>query len=310
MDYRNLLPRLDYFLAFEATAEAGSFAAASRQMNVSETAISRKVRLLEEHYEILLFVRSHKSIALTPQGHQLLRTVRQSLELLRGASKDLLGDRHQKPVTLAATNSVAALWLMPRLQDFNRANSGVRIMLLASDSDEECLAETVDLAILRGEGSWTGFDATMLFGETIFPVCSPQFLAGNPGAAALSNYSDLDLIEVTSSHAEWSNWRTWMEEVGVNDFNPRRAAQFNTYPLAVQAALDGMGIMLGWRHLVDMHLDSGQLVQPIEDLNVRTASGYFLLKPQRKGTFPEQQIVEDWLLQESAARKRYVARGV
>ncbi len=308
-DNRKLLPRLDYLLAFETAALTGSFAAASREMNVSETAISRKVRLLEEHYNLRLFIRGHRSITLTAQGHELLATVRQSLGMLRDASKGLFAQQREHAVTLAATNSVAALWLMPRLHKLNRANSRVKIMLVASDNDDECLANNVDLSILRGEGDWEGYTSNLLFGETIFPVCSPDFLMANPGARSIENYSETDLIEVTSSHTEWSNWKTWMERVGSPDFSLERAALFNTYPLAIQAAVDGLGVVLGWQHLVDHLLESGALVKPLGDMNVRTQSGYYLLKSTDRSAFPEQDIVENWLLQASAARNRYVPRN-
>ena len=148
---RKVLPPLDHLLAFEAAAKTGSFARASDLMNISETAISRKVRLLEQHYNVPLFVRGHRSIKLTSQGSILLSTVTKSMDMLRDASEDMFASHQSNTVTLAATNSVASLWLMPRLQDFNRAQSRVRSMLVASDSDEEWLAETVDLSILRGK---------------------------------------------------------------------------------------------------------------------------------------------------------------
>ena len=306
---RKLLPRLDYLLAFESAAVTGSFAAASRELNISETAISRKVKLLELHYNLALLNRAHRSISLTPQGHDLLARVTQSLEILRDASQDIFSTQQENSVTLAATNSVAALWLMPRLHKFNRANSRVKIMLVASDNDDECLAETVDLSILRGEGDWPGHDAEFLFGETVFPVCSPDFLTNNPAAKRIENYGKIDLIEVTNAHTEWSNWRSWMGAVNRPNFELNRAALFNTYPLAIQAAVDGLGVALGWQHLVDHLIDSGKLVRPIPDLSLRTQSGYYLLRPQKAASFAEREIVEKWLLQTAAARKRYVPRG-
>ena len=304
---RNVLPPLDYLLAFEAAGTLGSFARASEQLNISETAISRKVRLLEQHYNIALFVRGHRSITLTPQGANLLAKVGQSMDVLRAASEEIIEQSDSTAVHLAATNSVAALWLMPRLRKFNKANARVKIMLVASDNDEECLSDVMDLTILRGDGDWPGFDAKLLFGETVFPVCSPGFLAANPGASVLEKLPDLDLIEVSSQHSEWMNWKTWIGHQGIDDPVMERSAIFNTYPLAIQAAVDGLGIALGWGHLVDRLLASGELVRPLPNSYARTTSGYYLLKPQNKKPFPEQSIVEEWLLSVSAARKRYAA---
>ena len=303
------LPPLDYFVAFEAAAKTGSFARASDILHISETAISRKVRLLEQHYNLPLFVRGHRSITLTEQGAELLTSVQQSLDILREVSEDMFARDGANAVNLAATNSVAALWLMPRLRKFNRANERVKIMLVASDSDQECLSERMDLSILRGEGNWPGYDAQLLFGETIFPVCSPQYLRSNPAAANIEALADLDLIEVDSSHTEWMNWRTWLGRQGNTHAPMDRGAYFNTYPLAIQAAVDGLGIALGWGHLVDHLLESGELVQPLGQVHIRTDSGYYLLRSRNKKAFHEQEIVENWLLGLSASRKRYNVRG-
>lgn len=111
---RNVLPPLDYLVAFESAAKLASFARASEQLNLSKTAISRKIRLLERHYDVPLFVRGHRSVTLTAQGAVLLTSVNKSLTILRDASEEMLSQHRANTVTLAATNSVAALWLMPR----------------------------------------------------------------------------------------------------------------------------------------------------------------------------------------------------
>lgn len=305
---RKVLPPLDYLLAFESAAKAGSFAAAARELNISETAISRKIRLLEQHYDIALFVRGHRSVALTTQGKNLQASVEQSMDILRSASRDMFAQQQKNAVNIAATNSVSSLWLMPRLRKFNRANGRIKIMLVSSDSDEECLAENMDLTILRGEGSWEGFESRKLFGETIFPVCTEEYLKANPKASKLESLPELDLITVSTSHTEWMTWPVWLAHNGFEAAELERTTSFNTYPLSIQAAVDGLGIALGWRHLVDPLLDSGQLVRPLGETCVRTQSGYFLLKRKGYKSFPELGIVENWLLNESASRQRYTGR--
>ncbi len=302
---KSSLPPLDYLLAFEAAAECQSFVGASKKLNISETAISRKVRLLELHYDVPLFLRGHRSISLTPQGVSFLGRIQPALQVLREASVQIVAEQRDQPVTLAATNSVASLWLMPRLRDFNRTNKHIKIMLVASDSDEECLSDTVDLAILRGDGRWPGYGARLLFGETVFPVCSPDYLKAQPQAAELAALPRLDLIEVASSHTEWMNWKTWLARVGQGLREPRQAVTFNTYPLSIQAAVDGLGIALGWGHLVDPLLESGRLVRPLESVRVRTEHGYYLLRPDKATRFDERRAVETWLIEISNARPRY-----
>lgn len=302
---RKPLPPLDYILAFQAAADHCSFAKAARQMNISETAISRKVRLLEEHFGLSFFARGHRSIELTPAGREFLSRIAPAIEQLRAAADDLLKAGRQRPVVLAATNSVASLWLTPRLHAFRQANTHLSIMLVASDRDEECLADTVDLAILRGDGNWKGHDSQLVFGETIFPVCSPAFLAENPGVTEVKNLASASMIEVSSNHTEWMNWHVWLEQIGVAPHRLERPLLFNSYPLSIHAAMDGVGVALGWGHLVDQMLDSGKLVRPLGETHVRTQFGYYLLTRQGQTAFPGQTEVASWLMALSAARKRY-----
>lgn len=299
------LPPLDYLLAFEAAARNASFSGAARQINISETAISRKVRLLEHHFGLALFARGHRSIELTPYGREFLARIVPALDLLRDAADDAMKTSQKRPVILAATNSVASLWLAPRLHEFRQANEHISIMLMASDVDQECLAETVDLAILRGDGQWKGYDSQLVFGETIFPVCSPEFLKQNPGVTDIANLNKASLIEVSSNHTEWMNWQAWLTQVGETPRRIERTTLFNSYPLSVYAAVDGMGVALGWGHLVDQMLHAGKLVRPLGNIQVRTKYGYYLLTPQSHPTFPSRTEVSNWLMQMSAARTRY-----
>ncbi len=304
---RTVLPRLDYLLAFEAAAELESFAAAAKALNVSETSVSRKMRLLELHYNCALFLRGHRSVQLTDHGRRLLNGVVPALKTIEQVSSDMLRDKQRSTVRMAATNSVASLWLMPRLRKFHQANKNVTISLLSSDLDSECLTEDVDLAILRGDGDWPGFSATYLFGETVFPICAPGYLDNHIRIEGVEALTDHSLIEVSNNHTEWLNWKTWLSHKQVDPDRVRHSTFVNTYPLALQAALDGLGIALGWGHLVDRHLRSGNLVRPLGANHVRTNSGYFLLRRQDAERHAESDVVVEWLLKESAARQRYAA---
>ncbi len=304
---RAALPRLDYLLAFEVAAELESFAAAAKLLNVSETAVSRKIRLLEQHYKCALFVRSHRSVTLTEQGRKLLNGITPALKTLERVSSGMLSERGRSTVRMAATNSVASLWLMPRLRRFRQVNRNLTISLLASDLDAECLSEDVDLTILRGDGDWPGYDAELLFGETVFPVCAPGYLDNHIEIKSVDELTSHALIEVSNNHTEWLNWQTWLGHLGADPDSVRHSTYVNTYPLAIQAVADGLGIALGWGHLVDQHLREGSLVRPLMVEHVRTNSGYYLLQRQDAQPRAESNVVRRWLLQESAERIRYAA---
>ena len=155
------LPPLDYLLAFDAAAELGSFARASRNLNISESSVSRKVKLLEHHYGRSFFKRGERSVTLTKQGLDLYKGVAPLLDELRTISYRIHVENATHTVTLAATHSVTGLWLMPRLARFNALNEDIKIKLLSSDSDQECLSEDVTLTILRGDGNWSGYESRL-----------------------------------------------------------------------------------------------------------------------------------------------------
>ena len=115
---RKSLPPLDYLLAFQVTGKTGSFTLAAKELNISESSISRKVKLLEQHYGVQLFNRGHRSIAITSDGLELLSSVSEALDILKDASSRLVDQEPSSLITLAATNSVASLWIMPQLNNF------------------------------------------------------------------------------------------------------------------------------------------------------------------------------------------------
>ena len=101
------------------------------------------------------------------------------------------------------------------------------------------------------------------------------------------------------------NWRTWLGQKGAEALNFDDVMLFNTYPLSIYAAIDGLGLALGWGHLVDQLLESGKLVRPIPESTVRTNHGYYLLTPERRKQTAPASDVADWLMDISARRRRY-----
>ena len=294
---RKSLPPLDYLLAFQVTGKTGSFTSAAKELNISESSISRKVKLLEQHYGVQLFNRGHRSIAITSDGLELLSSVSEALDILKDASLRIVDQEPSSSITLAATNSVASLWIMPQLNNFQAINPYLNIAIVSSDDDEECLAESNDLVILRGNGDWPNFNSELLFGETIFPVCSPGFLSANSDVTSEKHIENMDLIDVASSHLEWMNWATWLKTQGLNSPQSSRQTIVNTYPLAIQAAVDGLGVALGWQHLVDRYLNSGSLVCPLGEKSLKTSDGYYLLVSEKAKNSEARDIVRNWLLQ-------------
>lgn len=298
---RSRLPPLDYLIAFEASARFGGFTAAAERLNISQAAISRQIKLLEEHLDARLFHRGHRSVQLTPAGQAFLEHVTRALDAVEEGVEELRGSLDRPQVSLAATQSVSTLWLMPRLPRLRRDHPDLDIHLVSTDLDREALSGQHDLIILRGEGNWDGFEAELLLDEEIFPVCSPFYMEEQK-LYRLEDLSRCTLIKVASHHSEWMDWDRWLAAVDMPSMEAAASLTFNTYSLSIQAAVDDLGVALGWRHLVDRHLEEGTLIRPLPD-SVHTTSGYFLLQRKDSRLSRASQSVRAWLFAEAGSRQ-------
>lgn len=289
------LPPLTTMVAFEAAARLQSFTLAAAELNLTQAAISRQIRLLEEDLGIKLFVRANRAVTLTPEGRDLQHTVSFSLAHIANAAEQVraTGGRHR--LNIATDKSINALWLMPRLHEFRQANPEVIIRIISSDVEADCLVDNIDVAILHGEGQWPGYQAGLLLDETVFPVCSPQYLDCFGPVATPSDLPAQSLVALEDDHWHWMSWRVWLTEKGVDLPMEHQDMIMNDYYSVLQAARAGQGIALGWRHLVDGYLEDGSLLCPLAAESVRTDFGYYLLTPTSRQLSNEARLCVDWL---------------
>lgn len=297
MDHlRRILPPLDPLVAFEAAARLESFTQAAEELSLSQAAVSQRIRQLEDHIGAPLFVRANRRVALTTAGRTLQHAAGPALRQIAIASEEIRARRGQDRLTIGADQAIAALWLMPKLAAF-RAETGsdLSVRVVASDSDADCLAGDVELAILHGRGVWPGRQTALLFAETVFPVCSPAYLRAHGPMTGPDTLPDHALLELDDIHWDWMNWRGWLSSVGVHRQAAREPLRINSYPLIIEAARYGEGVALGWAHLVDGDLAAGRLVRPVTDA-VTTEFGYYLIWSDAHPLDPPAAAFRDWLL--------------
>src|SRR2546429_451191 len=173
----NALPGLDLLVGFEAAARHLSFTKAGAELYRTQSAVSRQIKELEEQLGVTLFQRRHRALALTEPGHQLYAAAAQVLATMRSATERLRRQSgRRRPLSVTTTNSFAALWLIPRLAGFTRAHPGVDVRITAETRVQDLERDGLDLAIRHGPASLAGPNAVRLFGERVFPVCSPKLL--------------------------------------------------------------------------------------------------------------------------------------
>ena len=293
---KNDLPPLLALTAFEAAGRLQSFTRAAEQLNVTQAAVSRQIRLLEEHLGKKLFIRAHRSVQLTTEGRSYLHTVATALAHVGAATRELKADSSGTALTIAVDQAMAHLWLAPRLPAFTGSLPGLSLNLVVSDDERACLDPAVDVALIHGEGGWAEHDSAMLFAEEVFAVCSPRYLeATGADRLTVEQLAGERLIDLDDDHWNWMNWRQWLNANGVGASTGPRPLRISSYPLVIDAARRGQGIALGWHGLVDDDLDAGQLVTPLKT-SVRTRFGYHVLWPRDRPRSPAALAFLDWVL--------------
>ncbi|MDN3919967.1 transcriptional regulator GcvA [Roseateles violae] len=298
------LPPLDLLASFEAAARHLSFTKAAAERFVTQSAMSRQMRALEDEIGAALFTRRHRALALTGEGQRLLAACTVALATLRGAMREIRAPQQREVLALTTTPGFAALWLIPRLPGFTRAHPGIDVRLDATLDNRNLAAEGFDLAVRYGKvGAVPG--GLQLFEEEMQPVCSP----GLVGELALPLREPADLVHHTLLHLAMDSdagsgmpaeWEPWLRAWGLADLRPASRLSFTSYAEAIAAAVAGQGVALGRRPLVDALLASGQLVTPFE-AHIASARAYQLIVDPAARTRPAVRAFEQWLLAEAAA---------
>lgn len=292
------LPPLDLFAAFESAAKHLSFTKAGEERFVTQSAISRQIKMLEEELGVALFVRRHRALALTDDGRRLYETCSGMLAQLRSMVAQIRAPAARQVLALTTTPGIASLWLIPRLALFTAAHPGIDVRLDATSRRRDLATDNFDLSIRYGRvGALLG---TPLGRESMQPVCSPQLARDT--ARPLATPADLQrhtLLQVpipagTNMPLEWD---PWLQAVGLPDLRPAATLSFSNYDEAITAALAGQGVALGRRPLVDNLLKSRKLVAPFKKW-IASPRAYFLQVAPGARDKPAVQAFERWLLEQ------------
>ena len=290
------LPPLNSLVAFESAARHLSFTAAARELCVTQGAISRQVRQLEGYLNKRLFLRTNRAIRLTPTGTEYQQAVRHALEGIAQATAHQLRWRGDRQVTVATSSAMASLWLLPRIPAFQRDNEDVDLRIVASDQIRDLGAGEFDMALLYRLSPPVDMRATALFDEEVFPVCSAGYLEATGGLAHPEELFRKTLLYLGGAQSDWFDWEDWFRQVGLEPVEPRSRIDINNYPMLIQAAINGQGIALAWRHLVGDYLESGALVRPVDTV-LRTQGKFYLFEPAQPVRMrPAVRRFRRWLL--------------
>ena len=301
------LPSLDLLRGFETAARLLSFTKAGEELHLTQSAVSRQIKELEDQLGVPLFERRHRALALTEAGQQFHPVAAQVLAIMRSATDRLRATAGNKSLYVSTTAGFASLWLIPRLAGFARTHPGVDVRISADTRIQDLDRDGVDVAVRYCPPALAGEDAVRLFsGERVFPVCSPRLVADPK--RPLRQPSDLSrhvLLHVDDPEGRWPwlHWRVWLEVAGIPDLRSSGNLRFSGYEQVIPAAIAGHGVAMGRTPLVGEALASGELVAPFEGV-AQTARAHFAKVARNAASRPEVADFVAWLKSEAAGDAR------
>lgn len=293
---RRHTPSLSCLLAFEASARHQSFTRAADDLCVTQGAVSKLIKALEDELGTLLFVREGKKLSLTPAADAYLRRIQPLLVKLEAASVEIkAGGRSSGRLNLAVLPSIAAKWLMPRYSDFSTRHPDIILNLTTHLSPFNFHMEDIDAAIHFGlANSWVGAEMDFLLQDAVVPICSPEFL---------QRYGPFDdprkLLDYTFLHlaSRTNSWQFWFDSLGIKTERILSGPVFEHYLMIIQVVTAGLGIGLAPFFLVADDIAQGRLAVPFHHMASEELA-YYLVYPAEKSEYRPLSAFRAWLAEE------------
>jgi LysR family glycine cleavage system transcriptional activator len=281
------MPSLQTLRAFDAAGRYQSYSKAGRELGLTHSAISHRIRELEALLGTRLFERKGNRMVPTSEGIRLLGQVRNALGLLESIFSPSNAQAKRR-LTISVFPALSS-WLVPRLGSFRALHPELDLRLDLSSRPVE-LGDGIDAAVRYGLGSWTNTDASLLAKENLFPICSPKYLAEHP-----VNRPG-DLLNCNLLRHPWHSWAAWFEAAGVSAGEPLSGPEYADSSLLIEAAEAGEGVALARELGVADRLHEGKLVRPF-DIIIPDQRAYYFVRP-KGARVAEVDEIESWLANE------------
>jgi len=319
------LPPLNALRAFEAAARHLSFRKAAEELHVTPAAISHQIKLIEETLGVTLFRRLTRAIALSPAGRSFLPKLSEGFAQIAAAVEQVRAHESAGTLTVNVPPSFAAKWLMPRLHRFVTAHPDIDIRIVASmrlvDARQHEAVDTMtgsdslpldaDIDIRFGNGKYPRCRVDMLFKVSVTPLCSPRLLEGmRPLRKPADLHYHMLLHDDTPLSSEnRPDWVQWLRGAGAGDVDTSHGLHFNHAMLGLEAAVDGLGVVLGIKELAARDLAAGRLVAPF-DYSLAMPDSYYVVSAETTADRPKVAVFRKWLLDEAHPQSaRKIAAG-
>lgn len=303
------LPPLSALRAFEATARHLSFTRAAEELFVTPAAISHQIHGLEQDLGVRLFRRLNRSIELTASGRVLLPGLSEAFAGIHASLRRLRAHNDTGTLTVTASPSFAAKWLVLRLNRFQQRCPEIDVRISATDEVVDLTQGDFDIAIRYGTGRYPGLAVELLFTNEVFPACSPDLLTAGPPLRTPGDLRHHPLIHDQAVERDplVPTWAMWLKAAGVSDIPASGGLSFNNMHLALDAAIAGHGVVLAYSTIAAADLAAGRLVR-LFTLALPDQFAYYIVTAPGALERPKVRAFRDWLRGEaghgSATRAR------
>lgn len=285
------LPPLPWLRAFEVSARHLSFTSAAQELNLSQAAVSKQIKLLEQQLREPLFLRFPRSLSLTKAGEAFLPKVQDAFERLAAGTNEVFGQHRTDVLTVRVAVGFGVQWLASRLPDFLAKHPDIPLRITSSVWNEE--GGDYDLDIRYGDGNWQGIKSERLTREWLTPVCSPTL------AATMTNPKDVSGHPLIHVLGYKEGWARWLKQAGVKLPSQSPALQFDNSLMAFALAKQGAGIALARTSMLGNELTKGTLVAPFK-LSVPVEEGFHLFSRDDAGNAKQAGVFRDWIIGQAA----------
>lgn len=292
------LPPLASLLPFEAAARLLSFSRAAEELNLTQAAVSRQIRALEENLGIVLFQRRNRAVFLTDAGREFSLSLGQALHDVASTADRLRGAAGKNEVVLLCQPCEAFHWLMPRLSNFHRQFPQIELKMVTWASPLTDFQGYFDVAMQSANRDHGLHPLLFTAADEVFPVCSPRYLQGRT-AIGLDELASHTLLHHDALPAYQLEWDTWLAQFGHELPATARGLAFDHYSLMLHAAVEGHGLAMGWRRTSQRMLDSGMLVAPFSQ-SVHLTEALAVYRRHGQARREEADLLVEWLRRELA----------
>jgi LysR family glycine cleavage system transcriptional activator len=310
---RRRLPPMTSLRGFEAAARHLSFSDAADELQLTQGAISRQIRTLEDYLNFPLFTRKARQVILTPAGTELFHVVRDVLDQIEHATSRLRKKSRSKTLVISVLPTLASTWIMPRLHTLTESRSDIDLRIVTSIEPVDLAHDRIDIALRVGRlpghsydkkqprielemvHDWDGVAADELFPDVLVPICSPTLLQGK----TIRKTSDLLAYPLIHTSSRRFAWQDWLRAHGVVALEKKKL-EFGHFFMSLEAALRGQGIAIIPQVLLSLHKDADRLTSLFRP-SIASAGAYYLLIHESKAKLHDVQALRKWILSEAEA---------